>query len=618
MATNSSLPTPAKSSDSSLYKGSDNNVSRIIKVDTSTGCTLTNASIKGLTPAEFEGLSNKEVDLARVIASSAEAKMLGVQERGLTTLLNSSVQNIKPLLNKVNVAEQSIILPYIQRRQRHVINANYFTIEAGDDAADLPANYLAGGQASGYSFDGSDYVVTVNLGGSDWTSPIEKIERYFLPGGYVVINHWDDTTKAAIEVQFKIVGAKNADAKDSGDNGYISKAAVTLRPTGAQVKSSYATQALFDDEAFADQYKPTFGTLQTIANNVNDFEEWCRNQPTDLSVKLIVNWLQTTRESRTVDQTYKETLAKIMGGKVNPYLNSMVYQPLAEQNKIASQVSQDQWTRSVWFNQALNEKQKPESYMELPAISDPENADCTLEYKSNAIGIKQLLRESLRVFDNKGAALDLEDLFSHLYFLKRNREQDGTSVSVIDVMTDRFTYNMFYEAMNAYYKKRYGWEIHRNAELNQTISQDGIILFNYSKYDIPEVGVQLAVFHDPFFDDYANVGTGNKYLVGGARSSDAVTDKGTDWQSASRMMWFIDWSDVKIGIAGTNAVTRTSPHPEVQKEYRCRMAHKETEYSLRSTTWTTMMDVPSRHLIIENFKLQINSDVSGGGQLKLD
>ena len=37
------------------------------------------------------------------------------------------------------------------------------------------------------------------------------------------------------------------------------------------------------------------------------------------------------------------------------------------------------------------------------------------------------------------------------------------------------------------------------------------------------------------------------------------------------------------------------------------MAHKETEYSLRSTTWTTMMDVPQRHLIIENFDLDLTS-----------
>ena len=107
---------------------------RIIKVDDSTGCTLTNASIKGLTPAEFEALSNKEIDLARVIANSAEAAMLGVQERGLVALLNSSITNIKPLINRVNISEQSIILPYIQRRQRSVINSGYFAIEGGKAA----------------------------------------------------------------------------------------------------------------------------------------------------------------------------------------------------------------------------------------------------------------------------------------------------------------------------------------------------------------------------------------------------------------------------------------------------------------------------------------------------
>ena len=128
MATNSSLPTPSENTGNVGQIGTpltrDPGVARIIKVDDSTGCTLTNASIKGLTPNEFEALSNKEIDLARVIASSAEAKMLGVQERGLTTLLNSSITNIKPLINKVNVAEQSMILPYIQRRQRSVMNAN--------------------------------------------------------------------------------------------------------------------------------------------------------------------------------------------------------------------------------------------------------------------------------------------------------------------------------------------------------------------------------------------------------------------------------------------------------------------------------------------------------------
>jgi len=54
MATNSSLPNPAVQGPTGSLPGSplqrDPGVARIVKVDDSTGCTLTNASIKGLTP----------------------------------------------------------------------------------------------------------------------------------------------------------------------------------------------------------------------------------------------------------------------------------------------------------------------------------------------------------------------------------------------------------------------------------------------------------------------------------------------------------------------------------------------------------------------------------------
>ena len=598
-ATNSShLADPQAISQSTLVK--DPGVARIIKCDDSTGCTLTNASIKGLTPAEFEALSNKEIDLARVIAGSAEARMLGVQERGLVSLLNSSITNIKPLINRVNISEQSIILPYIQRRQRSLINSGYFAVESGK---------LADGGSpidAAYTRSGGDWEVTVNLGASDWASPIDHIERYFLTGGYLIANHWDDLNEP-VEVQFKIIGAANATA------GGISKAKVTLRPTGKQIKaagySDVEWNGLSDD--FKAQYGPVKGVVQTIANNVNDFEEWCRNQPTDLSVKLIVNWLQTTRESRTVDQTYRETLQKIMNGEVNSFLKSMVYTPLAEQNKIASQASQDQWLRATWFNQPINDAQTPETYMQLPAVTDPEDDSCTLEYKSNALGIKALLAEANRVKDGGGAALNLESLMADIYYLKRNREQDGSNISVIDCMTDRFTYNKLFEVFNKYYTARYGWGIDRNAQINQQITHNGILLFNYSMYDLPEVGCQLAVFHDPYFDDLINHQSalfgagvqpdGDKVIdEDGNRSSQAVVGAAT-YAKVMRAMWFVDWSDVKIGIAGTNSITRKQPHPETDRLYKCRMAHKETEYSLRSTKWTTMMDVPARHLIIENF-----------------
>jgi hypothetical protein len=302
-----------------------------------------------------------------------------------------------------------------------------------------------------------------------------------------------------------------------------------------------------------------------------------------------------------------------MNGKVNPYLSSMVYQPLAEQNKIASKVSQDQWNRAVWYNQAINDAQKPESYMQLPAVTDPEDGNCTLEYKANALGIKSLLREGSRIKDNGGNALDLDSLFSDLYYLKRNREQDGDTISVIDVMTDRLTSVKIFEAFNSYYKLRYGWETQRNANINQTIEHNGIVLFNYNVYDIPDVGVQLAVFHDPMFDDLLNVGSGKKYLLDGSRSADDVfsSSDALAFSKSQRMLWLVDWSDVKIGIAGTNSITRTQPHPEVDRLYSCRMDSVKRTFNLRSTKWTTMMDRPHRHLIIENISDQVQFSLGG-------
>jgi hypothetical protein len=187
-------------------------------------------------------------------------------------------------------------------------------------------------------------------------------------------------------------------------------------------------------------------------------------------------------------------------------------------------------------------------------------------------------------------------------------------------MTDRFTYNLFYEKMAAYYKAKYGIDsFTRNMSLNQQIKHDGLVLFNYSMYDLPEVGCQLAVFHDPYFDDLLNVG--GKFFAGGAadggklwnangtRSTTDVmgnADGQKDYQATARSLWFIDWSDIKIGLAGTNAITRKAPHPETDRLYKCRMAHKNTEYSLRSTSWTTIMDVPARHLLIENFDIDLD------------
>lgn len=586
---NSQLSAPTASSASTLYKtpgalnSSGSFLPRIVQVDSSTGCTLTNASIKGMTPAEFESLGNKEIDLARVIASAAEAKILGVQEKGLPALLRSSITNIKPLLNQQKVETQSLILPYIQRRQRSYINSNYFTASSGVASPNAGNN----GNHPGL------WQVNVNVTDSPWATAITAVERYFLPGSTVLVQTWDNSTsKNAVSLVYKVVSAA------SGAQGAV----LELEPNVTAVK--YNTLAGSDQQA----YEFTVGVLQTGANSVNDYEEWCYNQPADLSQQLIVNWLQTTRESRIVDDQYKATLDSIMSGKVNPFLQKFVYQPIAEQNKRASQLSDEAWMRSLWYGQKINENQTPETYMNLPEVLDPEGArtgsasygsDCILEYKSNALGIHTQLSDANRIADLNGGTLNLDYLFEQLYLLKRHREADGDSISVIDVMTDRITANNIFTVMNGYYATKYNWDVTRNVAINEKVTHDGIMLFNYNKYDIPEVGVQLAVFHDQFFDDLISA-TPNTFSAGDD-DTEGTGDDVVGFKSRSRALWLLDWSDIRVGIAGTNSVTRRNPAPEVMDAYRCRMNAVIKEYSLRSTTWTTMLDRPQRHLIIQNF-----------------
>ena len=546
---------------------------RIVKVDSSCGCTLTKASFEGLTPAKFEALSGTEVDLARVIANSAEAKVLGVQEKGLSMLLKSSVKNLKPALNTNKFEEQSIILPYIQRRQRSIVNANYWEIES--------AVTEVGRVGTGTASANYGITFTVGLGTSSFKSPLRNIERYFLPGMTLSVLTWD-TAKNGKTVQYEIKSSANL----TSDTCTVTAIPVGKYPTG------------FPEDTPAVELVPTFGMIQIMANNISDWEAWCENQPTDNPMGLLINWFQTSRETRCVSDVYRDTLQKILEGKLNAWDQTFEFNTLAEQNKIAHMLSEDAWLRSTFYNDYLSNDQTAETYTSLPTIEDPEQPGCTLEYKANALGLFTILNGSGRVLDLNGSNLDLDVLFNEMYLLKRNRMTGGDNIQTIDAFTDRRTANNIFDAMSRYYAKRYGVETTRFAQLNQKVEFNGIVSFEFDLYDVPESSLQWAVFREPFFDDFIDAFNN--------------TSGGGDFQSRGRNLWFLDWSDISVGIAGTNQVTRKQPVPEVQELYKCRMKANVHEYNLRSTKWTVMLDRPERHLLVHNFNLSCPSVTADG------
>jgi hypothetical protein len=545
-----------------------NCVPRYAKVSSACGCTLTNLSIRGLTPAEIENLQNKEIDLARIVLQATEAKALGVQERGLGMLLRSSIKDIKPQLSTQKVGLQSIVLPYIMRPQEGYINANYFTVQSADAPADAGVSGLHPGA----------WDLTLFLSNSWLKSDLESLERYFLPGNTLIVLTWDNTTaKNAQTLVFTIARAVNADTD-------IKKAKVTVYPN---INATDWAALSSDAKALL---KPTFGVAQTGANSIHDKESWCYEQPADMSKKLLVNWIQTSRTSRCVDEDYMRILDAIMKGKVNEYQRGFVWQSLADQNKRKAMLEEDAWYKSVFFGQAIDTaKQTPNTYDSLPTVADVADPTCPRDYKANALGIFTLLSECNRVIDLNGNALDLDYIFDQLYYLMQHRMASGDSISVIDSMTDRWTADNIFNAMVKYYKAKYQWDTTRFAKIGEKITHDNVVLFNYDIYDIKKIGVQWAVFHDPYFD----------HLIAAFPDDVAGTDR--NFKDRARNLWFIDWSDISIGVAGTMSVTRKQPDPETNALYQCVMVANVKTFNLRSQKWTVMVDRPHRHLIMHNF-----------------
>lgn len=541
---------------------------RIITVDSSCGCSLTRATVLGLSSDDVVALGYKEIYLTQAILAAKEAKMLGVPERGLMELLTSSTRDISKMVTNQKVDEQSIIQPYIMRNQRSVMNANYVTIESGAAASDAGTGSVPTGA----------WEVIVNMGPSWLKTNFNAMETFFVAGDTFQIFTWDSAgSKVARTLVFTIYRAINADA------GGTFKAKITLVPpmTSAKFTSLSTPEKLV--------WQPTFGVGQTGANSVNGFESYCPQQRADINNNLIINWLQETRESYCREQSYEEILDLIMKGKVNDYLKGFRTLSIADQEKQKAARYRRNFYNTVFFGTAIDIYNQTEAnWRNLPQVYDPvSSGTCPLAYKASAEGIFTQLLRCNRVIDMAGGLLDLKYVFAQLYYLRRNREADGDSIQTIDSMTDRYTGAIILEVMTKYYTQVYGITNVRQLKTGEAILHENVVLFNYNIYQIEEAGVNWAVFIDDYFND----------LIDAYNTSIS----GNDFRTRARNLWFLDWSDIAIGVAGTKHVTRKTPDPKTSLLYTCVIDETIKTYDLRSKIFTVMVDRPQRHMIIHNF-----------------
>lgn len=552
---------------------------RIVSIPDSCGGTLTAATITGLTPDRFAAMANTEYNLARVIAESLEARAVGVVPRSLNELLMSRIKEVgKGEIQRRKVGKQSIVMPFTYRRRKTNIASDVFSIVSG------AANAAAGTTVGGITYPSSSWDIVVGVGPSKYASNLTALERYFLPGQYLFVENFDSTgavgAKTAYMTAFKIIKSVNTSS---------TTATVTIAAnysTAGWAALSAGQKAVFH---------PTFGVVQVGLNNVHDMESWCYNEASDLSQSLIVDWHQTSRYTQCHNDEYDRILGEIVGGKVNEFIGNFQYLPLAEQNKRQRLQYEKKFMNSIFYGQRINELQSPETYDQLPQVVDPDDGT-VYEYKANALGLRTLLAAENQVVDAGGGPLDLDLLFSLAYDLKRNREVDGSTVTVVDFMTDKDTANIIDIVLLKYLRDTFGYNVTQFYEPGKVLDGSGVVKFTYKKYDIPAIGFQIAIFVDPYFTDrVTQFGDGS----GGANGA-------VNFKSRGRAIWAIDWTDFDIGVIGTNSANREyrgETFANANSLYSCVITPNTKHYELRSTTHTTRLGDAKRSLMIENFNL---------------
>lgn len=557
---------------------------RIINVDASTGCTLTRASIYGMTPNDFEAQGYKEVGMDKYYATLREARLAGYRENTLQALLMSRVTNIKPQLTKTQIPNSpSVILPYISRRQKRVIQSNYWKVVSGTPNA----------QAGKGSTPASAWDVVVTNTGSPYANTLTNLEQYFLPGKVMFIEYANSSTHVAYQLQYKILGAKTVGTTTT----------VTLEPNysaagwaalAAASKLPYQIGGVSGGNAVS-------GTIAYLGpNSVSDYESWGGQDNAENTNSLIHFWPQT---SRIVHEYTDEYLKALNAALTSNYLKEFVQLPLAEQKRIQRAKYDRDMLNGAFYGQKINEFQTVENYRSLPKVVDPSNPDCVLEFKCNALGFDTQLSDCSRSTDHAGAAINMETWLAKLYLLKRAREVEGNVVDTIDVMTDRFTAGFIFDWFMAFYKAKYGVVNNRNYSAGQELKFENQVELTYNTYQLPPElgGFNLAVFAHPFFEDKL---TAMAYAAGQTSATNAAADRG-------RALWALDWSDIELGMGGTNSVVRRTNEADELYQYVMKINVKHV--TMESTKWCPIIEDPNRHSIEKNFDATCPTGITVSG-----
>lgn len=566
------------------------------------GC-LTACDITPMTDVSWAAQAFTEVGMDKIIARSKMARIMGVRQRSLTDLILS---RHAPLKMSGAASYPSIIAPFRQVPRKFMVNINYFQVTSGTatQPTDPATAWPSGLPATVYylTVQVAKNTLTATTGGLG--SSILNIERWFLPGhmmyvrttGYHTGSYYQgylgtSNVNQIVDVQYRIVCAV-------GKSGDTSTAYVAVAPTMFQsyesTPAAYTTAKTDDSTLYnstltlAEAYDMTAitkGTALIGTNSVHDKEAWGYQSPAvnDIGIKTL--WQQTMRSFRSYDEHFVKAMTDPL---LSEFVKMIRLMPLADQWRQKEAFEQIEWLNTVLYGDIISPYQTVANYTSLPKVEDLTNPGQYVWYKSNAIGIIPQLREASRTVDYNGGPVNLDTIFEVCYNMKRERENTGNTVNIIECMTDRWTKARIRDVMIPYLKDRFGFSINADLQINQKVldALKGRTDWVYDSYELPDQGLELRVVQDPYFED----------RLGAAQFTGATGNK-----DPFREMWFLDWSDITVNLISAKA-RKTQTNINLP-EYNLVIDPNVNFYELRSKTFEIDVGNVNLHYVASNFSV---------------
>jgi hypothetical protein len=455
--------------------------------------------------------------------------------------------------------------------------------------------------ASQHSVMNTEYWSVVNLYNTGGTytiharsrASIPLDDRWFVPGMNVYISA-RTTAGTALRGSFLVIASTASTF--NGGNTIMIQATAQNSTLGAIGKADFTN--------YTGGAPLSAGVLVRGSANVQDVERWCYNRPALNDRKHVPFWFETDRHTMCTDQLYESYFKRLQDG--NEYFKLFGDVDATQRNKQLGDMFQREWLNKFFWNKRISSNQTLGTYRSLAEVQTWSNVTQGLYLpgegrcvgrKANAIGVYEQLAECGQVFDLQNQRLNLVELFENLiYPIWRARGDQGIPNQTIEIFTDSFTASQIQAGMMEYYDTRSRGLARFNINTDRVMqtAQMGRMGFNYDTYRLQYPIVDLRIVTHPFFDDNAS-----------AHIAEGIP-------SAGRFLWILDFTSIYPGIITSNAVTHTTGDLEkmasIDRDYACVMANPTQTISLKSLTWTAVVECTATSAIVENFNASITPE----------